>query len=243
MEPTTILLDHKLSAIFQAGLSFFQKANIGKDIDKHRRENMAARQEEYQRQLTRQEKQNFTHAAADGRTELLTTLLSTQQLNVNKADAAGKTALTYAIRNRHEPCVQLLLQQRGLAAHEVYAQALEAAKENKIPSAISTLLLRHLLGEQYDKTPTQDTPKVSLRDKILSGLSSMLYAAKKVYDKNNVILQWAAEHDKVMVLKLLLHTKGVNINHKGARKLTPLQLAEMKRNLVCASLLRSAGAQ
>lgn len=127
MEPTTILLGHKLSAIFQAGLSFFQKANIGKAIDKHRRENMAASQEEYQRLLTRQEKQNFTHAAADGRTELLTTLLSTQQLNVNKADAAG--------------------------------------------------------------------------------------------------------------------TEGVNINHKGARKLTPLQLAEMKRNLVCASLLRSAGAQ
>lgn len=189
--------------------------------------------------------------------ETVKLLQSFKDIDINKKDKDGHTALSLAVENKLLPIVKQLL----------------TIKEIDVNSKTCSggPCLNRVLGEWGDRTSDEiallllDRPEIDVNVPDSSGYTAVhmswyvlgsdygVEKAKKILARSPN-LEVINEHgetplihninqDKPEMVRLLAATKGIDLDNPGRGEITPLRIAELKNSAEIVGILSKAGAQ
>ncbi|MDP0589633.1 MAG: ankyrin repeat domain-containing protein [Candidatus Endonucleobacter bathymodioli] len=189
----------------------------------------------------------LTYAAENGHVECLKALLAIGA-NVNSSDYYGKTALRFAAKNGHSKCLNVLLDSGARV------DLTDGNKVSPLSCAASAghikcmkILLDASEDKQVDTVDDMDyTPLIRAASHgHLECAEALLARGAKADAKtalNNTPLSYAAAGGHIKCLKMLLNTKGDQVDVTDRQGLTPLGHAAKKGHIECVEELLTANA-
>ena len=181
-----------------------------------------------------------------GIVELVTTLINTKGYQINQRDSAGGTPLSWAVRNRHEGVVKLLLERDDVDPN---LPGISDLTPLGWAAAIGHEGVVKLLLERENVDPNRPgmdnrTPLGCAAMMGHEGVVKLLLRVETVdpnrADKNDLTpLAWATAQGHEVVAKLLLGREDIDLNRPDKNDLTPLtHAAAMGHEGVVKLLLR-----
>lgn len=210
-------------------------------------------------------------AAYFGYTDIVRTLVTAENINLDYVDNDGCSALRWAERRGHTECAEIL---RRVGANSIRRTPGDSADISR-EEAISRLQLLGISPDTYNAAicnATDNSDNDLLRYLIIAGADvnsiaddgftpitnvclygntdglSLLLAApgiqvNKPNSSGDTAIIWAAVRGNTDCLRMLIDTPGIDINFIDSDGKTALEWAQQNGHLACTKILRRAGAK